>query len=68
VDNASPLSGVGIAFRKEDQQARHAFNEKLDEMRSNGMLENLCAKKYGFTNWDVLVKVTRASDIAPGCE
>jgi polar amino acid transport system substrate-binding protein len=68
VDTASPLSGVGIAFRKEDQQARHAFNEKLDEMRSNGTLEHLYAKKYGFTNWDALVKVTKASDIAAGCE
>ncbi|HWX36545.1 MAG TPA: ectoine/hydroxyectoine ABC transporter substrate-binding protein EhuB [Steroidobacteraceae bacterium] len=68
VDNASPLSGVGIAFRKEDQQARHAFNEKLDEMRSNGTLEHLYANKYGFTNWDVLVRVTKASDIAAGCE
>jgi len=68
VDKASPLSGVGIAFRKEDQQARHAFNEKLNEMRSNGTLERLYAKKYGFTNWDVLAKVTKASDIAPGCD
>jgi polar amino acid transport system substrate-binding protein len=68
VDTASPLSGIGIAFRKEDEQARHAFNEKLDEMRSNGTLEHLYAKKYGFTNWDVLAKVTKASDVAPGCE
>ena len=37
-------------------------------MRSNGTLEHLYANKYGFTNWDVLVKVTKASDIAPGCE
>jgi polar amino acid transport system substrate-binding protein len=68
VDKASPLSGVGIAFRKEDQQARGAFNRKLDEMRSDGTLERLYANKYGFTNWDVLAKVTKASDIAPGCE
>jgi polar amino acid transport system substrate-binding protein len=68
VDAASPLSGIGIAFRKEDQQARQAFNEKLDEMRLNGTLEQLYAKKYGFTNWDVLAKATKASDVASGCE
>jgi len=68
VDKASPLSGIGIAFRKEDDQIRLAFNKKLDEMRTNGTLENLYAKKYGFSNWDVLAKLTKASDIAPGCD
>jgi polar amino acid transport system substrate-binding protein len=68
VDKASPLSGIGIAFRKEDREARQAFDKKLDELRANGTLKRLYADKYGFPNWDVLEKATKASDIAPGCE
>lgn len=66
VDRASPLSGVGIAFRKEDGAARDAFDAKLAELRADGTLKRLY-EQYGFTNWDVLAATTRAGDIAPEC-
>jgi polar amino acid transport system substrate-binding protein len=67
VDKASPLVGVGIVFRKENMQARDAFDRELDVLRSSGALKRLYAEKYGFSNWDVLAKVTKVSDLAPGC-
>jgi len=66
VDKGSPMTGVGIAFRKADVGARDAYNRGLDKLRADGTLERLYGK-YGFTNWDVLSKTTKASEIAPGC-
>jgi hypothetical protein len=36
-------------------------------MKADGTLKKLYADKYGFTNWDLLAKTTKASDIAPEC-
>ncbi|WP_170984306.1 ectoine/hydroxyectoine ABC transporter substrate-binding protein EhuB [Rhodoligotrophos defluvii] len=67
-DPASPLVGIGIVFRKSDMQARDAFDAELAKLRANGTMQKLYAGKYGFTNWEVLAGLSKASDLAPGCE
>ena len=66
IDRASPLAGVGIAFRREDAAARDAFDTRLTVLRADGTLRRLY-EQHGFTNWDVLATVTKPSDIAPEC-
>lgn len=68
VDTASPTVGIGIAFRKENAALRDAFNRELAAMRASGALRDLYAGKYKFGNWETLAKVTRAADLAEGCE
>lgn len=68
VDTQAPVVGIGIAFRKEDTAFRDAFNKQLDALRANGTMKDLYANKYGLPNWDVLAKLTKASDIAAGCD
>jgi polar amino acid transport system substrate-binding protein len=67
VDTASPMLGIGMAFRKDSAQARDAFNKQLEVLRANGTMKNLYTK-YGFNNWETLAKVTKASDLVTGCE
>jgi polar amino acid transport system substrate-binding protein len=67
VDRSSPIVGVGYAFRKDDVQTRDLVNRQLEQLRVNGKMRELYAK-YGFTTWDTLAKVTKASDLASGCE
>jgi polar amino acid transport system substrate-binding protein len=68
VDRQAPVVGIGIAFRKEDAAFRDAFNKQLDTLRGNGTMKDLYATKYGLPNWDVLARLTKASDVAPGCD
>lgn len=68
VDTTSPVSGIGIAFRKEDADFRDTFNKQLDILRRSGVLKELYAEKYGFPNWETLATLTKASDVVPGCE
>ncbi|MCK6450094.1 MAG: ectoine/hydroxyectoine ABC transporter substrate-binding protein EhuB [Alphaproteobacteria bacterium] len=67
VDRESPLLGVGIAFRNDSREARDAFDRQLDVLRANGTMKELY-QKHGFTNWDVLARLSKASDVAPGCD
>lgn len=67
VDNNAPVVGMGVAFRKEDIHFRDAFNEQLNLLRSNGVMKKL-ATGAGIPNWDTLAKLTKASDVVPGCE
>lgn len=68
VEEASPVSSIGIAFRKEDADFRDAFNNQLETLRTNGALKELYAVKYGFPNWGTLKQLTKASDAEAGCE
>lgn len=68
VDENSPVVSIGIVFRKSDRDARDAFNQQLDVLRSNGTLEQLYAQKYGFPNWSVLADLSRASDVIADCD
>lgn len=68
VDKTSPLNSVGIAFRKEDADFRDEFNKQLELLRTSGAMKELYAAKYGFPNWDTLVKLTKASDVEPSCD
>ena len=67
VDTASPLLGIGIAFRKDAAALRDAFNKQLEVLRANGTMKELYAK-YGFSNWDTLAKVTKTTDVVPNCD
>jgi polar amino acid transport system substrate-binding protein len=66
VDNASPYSGIGIAFRKEDAGTRDAFDKVLAQWRGDGRLARLYAK-WGYTNGDQLIKTTAPAAVAPKC-
>lgn len=68
VDKEAPPYGAGVAFRKEDVEFRNAFNQQLNLLRSNGTMQQLYSIKYGVPNWDTLAGLTKASDVAPGCE
>jgi polar amino acid transport system substrate-binding protein len=68
VDTGSPIVGIGVAFRKDSVALRNAFNQQLEAMRASGELRELYATKYKFSTWDTLAKVTKASDLAEGCE
>lgn len=68
VDKASPLNSIGIAFRKEDAGFRDAFNDELETLRTSGEMRELYAVKYGFPNWDMLAKLTKATDLVPSCQ
>jgi polar amino acid transport system substrate-binding protein len=68
VDRQAPVAGIGIAFRKEDVQFREAFNKQLEVLRSNGAMKELYANKYGLPNWDTLARLSKTSDVSPGCE
>lgn len=77
MDDAVPLLGYGITFRKEDAALRDAVSEQINTLRSNGTLEKMylkIAKAVGATdkdaeaNWALLSKVSKPGDIIPGCE
>ncbi|MET4260850.1 polar amino acid transport system substrate-binding protein [Bradyrhizobium sp. S3.12.5] len=68
VDNQAPIASMAVAFRKEDARFRDEFNAQLGFLRSSGAMKDLYVGKYGFPNWDVLAKVTKAGDVVPGCE
>jgi len=68
VDTGSPVVGIGVAFRKDSVALRDAFNRQLDAMRASGELRGLYETQYKFSTWDTLAKVTKASDLAEGCE
>ncbi|WOH63922.1 transporter substrate-binding domain-containing protein [Bradyrhizobium sp. BWA-3-5] len=77
VDKGGPVSGSGYVFRKEDVAFRDAFNKQLNELRSNGTMKEMLIKalekngvseKDAIANWDVLSKLTKASDLVPSCE
>ena len=67
VDGDTPVTGVGFAFRKQEPEARNAFNEALDAMRADGRLEKLYTEA-GYNNWPVLKTIPSAADIIPACE
>ncbi len=67
VDKTSPPVGIALAFRKEDAPTRDAFDARINAMKADGTLKQLYADKYGFTNWELLAKTNKASDIAPEC-
>jgi polar amino acid transport system substrate-binding protein len=67
VDPASPVSGIGIVFRKEDQATRNAFNAQLEILRTNGTMKKLYSDVYGFNNWNLLEKI-KTTDIASNCQ
>ena len=67
VDKASPPVGIAFALRKEDAPTRDAFDARINAMKADGTLKKLYADKYGFTNWELLAKTNKASDIAPEC-
>jgi len=67
VDKTSPPVGIALAFRKEDAPTRDAFDARINTMKADGALKKLYADKYGFTNWELLAKTNKASDIAPEC-
>ncbi|MGI6870646.1 ectoine/hydroxyectoine ABC transporter substrate-binding protein EhuB [Amycolatopsis sp. 3B14] len=66
VDESSPVSGIGIAFRKEDAATRDAFNTVIEQWRADGRLAQLYTK-WGYSNGDLLAKTTRATDVASAC-
>ena len=66
VDDASPLSGIGIAFRKSDIGSRDAFNRVIEQWRTDGRLAQLYAR-WGYTTGDLLAKTKHPADIAPTC-
>lgn len=66
-DEQLPYKGVGLAFRKEDLRFRDAFNQQLNELRSNGEMKELYAVKYGFNSWDKLASLAKADDLDPRC-
>lgn len=68
VDKQAPTHGFAAVFRKEDARFRDAFNEQLNLLRSNGVMEQLYVVKYGIPNWEALAKLTKASDAEAGCE
>lgn len=68
LDKQLPLRGIGVAFRKQDVHARDEFNEHLNNLRSSGVMKELYAVKYRLTDWDVLSKFTKASDLDPNCD
>ncbi|MCC8978570.1 transporter substrate-binding domain-containing protein [Bradyrhizobium acaciae] len=68
VDKRAPITGMAVAFRKDDAHFRDAFNEQLTLLRSGGAMKDLYVGKYGFPNWDVLAKLVKPGDIVPGCE
>jgi polar amino acid transport system substrate-binding protein len=67
VDKTSPPVGIALAFRKEDAATRDAFDARINAMKADGTLKQLYADKYGFTNWELLAKTNKASDIAAEC-
>ncbi len=71
IDEQSPVSASGIAFRKDDIRFRDAFNEHLLPLIRNGVIQKLYAK-YGAPNGDAVAslvsKFTRASDVVPECD
>jgi polar amino acid transport system substrate-binding protein len=67
VDRTSPPVGIALAFRKEDAATRDAFDARINAMKSDGTLKKLYADKYGFNNWELLAKTSKASDIAADC-
>ncbi|MCK1663523.1 transporter substrate-binding domain-containing protein [Bradyrhizobium sp. 153] len=66
VDSQSPISVLGVAFRKEDVRFRDAFNEQLNLLRGNGVMKELYAGKG--IDWDTLARLTKVSDVMPSCE
>lgn len=68
VDESAPVEGYAPVFRREDASFRDAFNKQLNGLRNNGTMKDLYAVKYGVSNWDTLAKLTKASDVVPGCE
>jgi polar amino acid transport system substrate-binding protein len=67
VDKTSPPVGIALAFRKEDAATRNAFNDRINAMKADGTLRKLYAEKYGFNNWDLLARTSKASDIVADC-
>lgn len=68
VDKETPLTGAGVAFRKEDAEFRNAFNQQLNLLRTNGTMQQLYSVKYRVPNWDELAGLTKAGDVARSCD
>jgi polar amino acid transport system substrate-binding protein len=66
VDQSSPVSVIGIGFRKTDLAARDAFDKKLEQMRSSGELGRLYAR-FGFPNPNELKGLDRSA-VSPNCK
>lgn len=66
IQEGLPINGTGVAFRKEDEELRDAFDEGLAAMAADGSLAALYTE-WGFTNPEVLLATTR-DDLAEGCE
>jgi polar amino acid transport system substrate-binding protein len=60
VDKSSPVSMIGVAFRKRDAKTRDAFDAALKGMRASGALGDLYSR-YGFPNPDDLKDLDRAT-------
>jgi polar amino acid transport system substrate-binding protein len=60
VDTSSPVSMIGIAFRKRDVKTRNAFDADLQQMRKSGALGALYTK-YGFSNAEEIKGIDRAT-------
>ncbi|MEV5409054.1 ectoine/hydroxyectoine ABC transporter substrate-binding protein EhuB [Thermopolyspora sp. NPDC052614] len=60
VDTSSPVSMIGIGFRKRDTAARDAFDAQLEQMRKSGALGALYAK-FGFPNPEEIKDISRSS-------
>lgn len=67
IGHDQPLNGAGVIFKKEDRDARDAFNRELAVLRADGTMQN-SYETWGFDNWDVLEKLTKAADIIDSCE
>lgn len=67
VDRDAPVMSIAILFRKEDAKFRDQFNKQLEKLRANGAMQKLYADKYKISNWDVLAKTTKISQLATGC-
>lgn len=71
VDEQSPLTGVGIIFRKENAHFRDEFSKQLNFLVRSGTVQKLY-EKYGIPNGDteakLLAKFNKAGDVVPTCE
>ncbi|WP_219469962.1 ectoine/hydroxyectoine ABC transporter substrate-binding protein EhuB [Nonomuraea rhizosphaerae] len=59
VDASSPVSMIGIGFRKKDVAARDAFDAELERMRASGALATLYTS-HGFPNPEEIKSISRA--------
>jgi polar amino acid transport system substrate-binding protein len=68
VDATSPAVGIALAFRKEDAATRDAFDAQINALKANGTMKKLYVDKYGFSNWDLLARTNKATDIVTDCK